>query len=270
MRRVGLLVLALVVSGAGAQAQTVEPRGTAGVVLGGGRTWDDESNIGGGAVAGGRAAWRVFGTTSLEVSADVLGHDRSGGFFEAEGRSVILGVSLLHRFGDAAAQPYLLGGRRPPSHGIDNVRRLADRAPQYGSRLSLRGRARGADRRAVRGWARSTLVHDPAGGRIGPGVRVLDRRAARGAILTLGASALRRSALGASALGASALGASPRRWKPCATADRVRPSAGSAAGGGDAWPARRRTRGQSASPRSRRGRRTRSPQASRTPPPPAP
>jgi hypothetical protein len=145
MRRIGLLVLALVASGTAVNAQPVEPRGTAGVVLGGGRTWDDESNIGGGAVAGGRAAWRVFGTTSLEVSADVLGHDRSGGFFEAEGRSVILGVSLLHRFGDAAAQPYLLGGVDVLRHtgsttfdGLRTERRSTDPGYHFGGGLAVR------------------------------------------------------------------------------------------------------------------------------------
>lgn len=126
MRTLAIASLAFVALAAPAGAQTMESRGSAGAVLGGGRTWDDESNIGAGAVAGGRVDWRIFGQTSVEISADVLAHDRSGGFFEAEGRTVLLGASLVHRFGSASAQPYVLGGfdlvRHDGSTTFDGVR----------------------------------------------------------------------------------------------------------------------------------------------------
>jgi hypothetical protein len=95
---------------ASAHAQSTEPRGTVAGIAGGGRTWDDESGLGAGAAVGGRVDWRIFRHTSLEGSVDSLSHDRSGGFFEAEGRTVFIGVSLVQRFGASSAQPYVLGG----------------------------------------------------------------------------------------------------------------------------------------------------------------
>lgn len=146
MRAIRILILAVCALAAiPVAAQTNESRGTAGAIVGGGRTWDDESNIGGGVVAGGRVDWRVFGSTSLEVSADVLGHDRSGGFFEAEGTSVLVGASLLHRFGDAAAQPYVLGGLDIIRHdgsttfeGVRTERRSTDYGYHFGGGLAAR------------------------------------------------------------------------------------------------------------------------------------
>ena len=145
MRTIGILALAVSSLGAPAVAQTLEPSGTAGVVLGGGRTWDDESQIGGGIVAGGRVDWRLFGSTSLEASADVLTHDRSGGFFEAEGQTLLLGASLLHRFGTAAARPYVLGGFDIVRHdgsttfeGVRTDRRSTDYGYHFGGGIGVR------------------------------------------------------------------------------------------------------------------------------------
>jgi opacity protein-like surface antigen len=99
-----------------AQAQTADTRGSAGGVLGIGKTWDDEGNIGTGPLAGGRIEWRLFGNTGVELSADWLSHDREGQVFESSGHTTFLGVSLLHRFGRRAAQPYILAGLHLAMH----------------------------------------------------------------------------------------------------------------------------------------------------------
>lgn len=109
MRTSILVLLALIGAAATASAQTVEPRGSASAVFGGGRTWDDEGSLGAGVVASGRAGRRISGRTTLEGSVDLLTHDRSGGFFEAEGTSALLSASLIRRFGQTV-QPYVLGG----------------------------------------------------------------------------------------------------------------------------------------------------------------
>ena len=108
----------IVVAGlsADARAQAPESRGTVGGIVGLGRTWDDESSLGTGPPLGGRIDWRILGNTSLEASVDSLSHDRSGGFFEAEGRTTFAGVSLVQSFGRDAVRPYVLGGLHLASH----------------------------------------------------------------------------------------------------------------------------------------------------------
>ena len=116
----GLILMSSLSVGLAAQSTSpADSRGTIAGVLGGGRTWDDEGSLGTGPVAGGRVEWRVFGTTSVEASVDALSHDRSGGFFESEGRTVLFGATLLHRFvGNTSArvQPYILGGLHLANH----------------------------------------------------------------------------------------------------------------------------------------------------------
>ncbi len=113
--RTGLLVAIVLLTTADPVLARQDHRIQAAVVAGGGRTWDDEGSIGTGVVAGGRVQWRLFGGTSIDGSLDVLTHERQAGTFEASGTSVILGGSLVHRFGGAAARPYVL-------EGIDLVR----------------------------------------------------------------------------------------------------------------------------------------------------
>jgi hypothetical protein len=99
-----------------ARAQAPESRATVGGIVGMERTWDDEGSLGTGPAVGGRIDWRIFRQTSVEASVDFLSHDRSGGFFEAEGRTTFAGVSLVQRFGSEAIQPYVLGGIHLASH----------------------------------------------------------------------------------------------------------------------------------------------------------
>ena len=116
MRRVLWSVVILFTAAAPAWAQPAAPRGSVAGLAGAGRTWDDEGSLGAGTVLGGRAEWRLFGNTGLEASLDTLSHDRRGGFFEAEGRTIFAGASLVPRFGRAAVQPYVLGGVHLASH----------------------------------------------------------------------------------------------------------------------------------------------------------
>jgi hypothetical protein len=145
MRQIALIVLSFVVSAGSAAAQTPEPRGTVGAMLGGSQTWDDEGSLGTGLAIGGRGEWRLFGTTSIEASLDFLTHDRSGGFFEAEGTSAIVGASLVHRFGRATAQPYILGGLHVIRHtgttsfdGVPTDRESTDFGYHFGGGLAVR------------------------------------------------------------------------------------------------------------------------------------
>jgi opacity protein-like surface antigen len=100
----------------GAAAQTPGTRGSAGGMIGLGKTWDDEGNIGTGPVTGGRVEWRLFGTTGVEFSVDWVSHEREGEVFEANGHTTFVGASLVHRFGRSAVQPYVLGGLHVAMH----------------------------------------------------------------------------------------------------------------------------------------------------------
>jgi len=126
-----------------------QPRMAIGAVAGAGRTWDDESNIGSGFVAGARIERRLFGQTRVEVSADILRHDRRGGAFEAEGRTGIVTVAVVQRFGGMAAQPYLLAGPAIARHsgsttfvGVQRERSSTDTGLALGAGLAVRVRSR--------------------------------------------------------------------------------------------------------------------------------
>jgi len=124
-----------------------DSRGSISGVFGGGRTWDDEGGLGSGPAIGGRVEWRLFGTTAVEGSIDALSHDRSGGFFEAEGRTVFFGATLLHRFANdtSRAQFYLLGGVHLAKHsgsttfdGVRIDRDSTDPGYHFGGGIAIR------------------------------------------------------------------------------------------------------------------------------------
>jgi hypothetical protein len=140
-----LCVLALAVTGSTASAQSEIHRGAAGGTVGVGKTWDDEGGLGRGLSGGGRVSWRLFGNTAIEGALDALSHDRNTGFFQAEGRSTALSVSLLHRFGSGRAQPYVLEGlsliRHSGTSRIDDLvfnRKSTDPAFHFGVGLAVR------------------------------------------------------------------------------------------------------------------------------------
>jgi hypothetical protein len=128
--RILVCLLTVCFVSAAADAQTLEQRGSVGGIAGGGRTWDDEGGLGTGGSVGGRIDWRLFGNTHVEISFDSLWHARTGGFFEAQGRTLFIGGSLVQRFGAAAVQPYVLGGyhlaRHSGSTTFDGLRRNED------------------------------------------------------------------------------------------------------------------------------------------------
>ncbi len=93
-----------------ASAQPRDSRWTAGATAGMGRTWDDEGQIGSGALAGGYAGWRWLARTDAEVSVEILRHRRTGGHFQAIGHTALVEGVLTRRFGPQAASGYVLGG----------------------------------------------------------------------------------------------------------------------------------------------------------------
>jgi hypothetical protein len=108
------MCVALAASVAEASGQTVQdrPAWTFGGTLGGGQTWDDEGSIGRGWLAGAYADRRISRNVDLELSADVLWHDRFTGpsSFQAEGRTAYLSAALIRRFGPPRSNVFLLGG----------------------------------------------------------------------------------------------------------------------------------------------------------------
>lgn len=140
---VGLVLLLAAASHSAAQGN--EPRGTVAATAGGGRTWDDESSLGTGIVAGGRVEWALFKHASVEGSIEALRHERTGGSFESVGTSAILSASLLHRFGGGSVRPYVLEGLSLVRHsgtttfeGIGTERRSTSRGFHVGAGLAVR------------------------------------------------------------------------------------------------------------------------------------
>jgi opacity protein-like surface antigen len=145
MRCIVLVLFPLLAVTPRAVAQTGPPRGAASGIVGVGRTWDDEGSIGRGIAAGGRVEWRLFGTTAIEGSFDVLTHDRDTGFFQSEGHSTLFGLSLLHRFGRSTVQPYILGGLDLVTHSgttrfddMATVRDSTDPGFHFGAGVAVR------------------------------------------------------------------------------------------------------------------------------------
>ena len=145
MRGLVLSFLAVLAIAPPAFAQGDEMRGAVAGVFSAGNTWDDEGSIGRGIAAGGRVEWRLFGGTSVEGSIDALTHDRSAGFFQAEGDSTLFAVSLLHRFARGGVQPYVLGGiglvRHSGTTQFDDLvttRESTDSEFHFGAGLAMR------------------------------------------------------------------------------------------------------------------------------------
>ena len=92
-----------------AQPSETSFNSTVGGIAGGGKTWDDESQIGTGLLVGFRADRRLFHNTFAEIAIDDLRHERTGRF-SADGKTLIFTGSIVQRFGRGAAQPYVLGG----------------------------------------------------------------------------------------------------------------------------------------------------------------
>lgn len=110
---VAIMLIAFVgASEVSAQSMPERPRWTFGGTVGGGQTWDDEGSIGRGWLAGVYADRRISRNMDLELSADVLWHDRFTGpsSFQAEGHTTYVTAALIRRFGPPRSNVFLLGG----------------------------------------------------------------------------------------------------------------------------------------------------------------
>lgn len=108
--RTAVFAVLLAMTAASAHAQPRESRSSINVIAGAGKTFDDEGSLGRGWLVGGAVDRVLFGTTRAEFTLELLTHERDAGYFRANGRTVIAGASLVHRYGRRQAQPYLFGG----------------------------------------------------------------------------------------------------------------------------------------------------------------
>jgi opacity protein-like surface antigen len=106
----GAVFIAASAAAAAAQPAAPSERWTFGGTAGVGRTWDDEGQIGGGVLAGGYVQWHWLSHTDVDAAVDLLTHNRTGGYFEAHGRTLLLSGALVQRFGGPSASGYVLGG----------------------------------------------------------------------------------------------------------------------------------------------------------------
>ena len=112
-----ILLTLLFGSAAGmARAQPAPPKSSLSAVVGAGQTWDDESSLGRGWLAGAAIDRALVGGLRAELSIELLTHDRSEGFLQAEGHTVIAGASVLQRFGRGQTRPYLFAGLTSGRH----------------------------------------------------------------------------------------------------------------------------------------------------------
>jgi hypothetical protein len=145
-----VMLSAVVIFPARVQAQPSDTPFAVSVLGGGGRTWDDEGSLGSGVAVGGRVEWRLIGNTRLEAGVDLLTHDRGSGFFQANGRTVLLTAAVVQRFGRGAAQPYVLAGGTLARHtgdvtfsgGAPQPRSSVDPGLVFGGGLVVRVKAR--------------------------------------------------------------------------------------------------------------------------------
>ena len=113
--RNALLLLFLTFTATAVHAQTGS-KSSVSAVLGGGQTWDDEGSLGRRWLAGAAVDRPLIGGLRAQLSVEVLTHNRSEGYLQAEGRTVIAGASLLQHFGHARARPYVFGGATSGHH----------------------------------------------------------------------------------------------------------------------------------------------------------
>jgi hypothetical protein len=121
-KALAILLLTFFFVPAAAHAQsTTEPAWTAGGIVGFGKTWDDESQVGSGVLLGARVEGRLAGPLWLEGSLDWLRHDRDEGAFQADGHTSLLGAALRYRFGSGGSHGYVLGGPVLAFHSATNT-----------------------------------------------------------------------------------------------------------------------------------------------------
>jgi len=123
-----------------AHAQPAESKTSVSAVVGGGQTWDDEGSLGRGWTGGAAIDRALIGGLRAELSIEVLTHDRTEGFLQADGHTLIAGASLLQRFGRGHAQPYIFAGatagRHSGSRTFGDVR-LEESSTDFGWRAGV-------------------------------------------------------------------------------------------------------------------------------------
>lgn len=117
--RTTLAFILTILWAAAASAQVSESKTSVGATIGFGQTWGDESSLGNGWSAGTRADRVLFGTTRGEVAIDLLAHQRTDGFFKADGHTTLVSAGVEQRFGRARVQPYVRGGVLLARHSGD-------------------------------------------------------------------------------------------------------------------------------------------------------
>jgi hypothetical protein len=115
-----IILATLFVAAGNTSAWAQESRTSTAAIVGVGKTFDDEGSLGSGWLVGGSIDRVVFGTTRGEVSLEILTHSRDVTYFASNGRTVIAGASLVHRFGRRAGQPYLFAGLTAGHHSGTN------------------------------------------------------------------------------------------------------------------------------------------------------
>jgi hypothetical protein len=93
-----------------ASAQPPEGKWDAGGIVGLGKTWDDETDLGNGVLAGARVQWLLTRKLRVEADLDWLRHSRRVREFETSGHTLFLTGALKYRFRARANTGYLLGG----------------------------------------------------------------------------------------------------------------------------------------------------------------
>ena len=121
-RGLAAFLFILLIAPAAAHAQSgADAAWTAGGIVGFGRTWDDESQIGSGVLLGARLDGRIAGPLWLEGSLDWLRHNRDEGAFQAVGHTTLLGAAVKAKFGSPDMHGYVLGGPLLAFHSATNT-----------------------------------------------------------------------------------------------------------------------------------------------------
>jgi outer membrane protein W len=104
------IVLTIVLAQSAPPPTARQPSTSVGVLVGHGRTWDDEGSIGGGVAIGGAVEYRFRPKLSVNGSVERLAHDRDTGFLHFSGRTVFATIGATYHFAATGVSPYVGGG----------------------------------------------------------------------------------------------------------------------------------------------------------------
>ena len=104
------LVLTAVLAQSAPPPPATHPATSVGVLVGHGRTWDDEGGIGSGAAIGGSVEYRFRPKLSVNGAVERLAHERDTGFLKFSGRTVFATIGVTYHFAATGVSPYVGGG----------------------------------------------------------------------------------------------------------------------------------------------------------------